>query len=35
MKEYYGLLEKHEETVAKCVYDNVYNRHICRLFDIK
>jgi len=35
MKEYFRLLEANEETVAKCVYENVYNRHICRLFDIK
>ncbi len=35
MKDYYRLLETNEETVSKCVYENVYNRHICRLFDIK
>ena len=35
MEEYFGLLEKHEDTVAECVYDNIYNRHICRLFNIK
>ncbi len=35
MKDYYRLLESNEETVSKCVYENVYNRHICRLFDIK
>jgi tagaturonate epimerase len=35
MDEYYKLLEVNEETVAKCVYENTYNRHICRLFDIK
>ncbi len=34
MKDYYRLLETNEETVSKCVYENVYNRHICRLFDI-
>ncbi len=33
MTEYYRLLEKNEKTIADCVYENVYNRHICRLFD--
>jgi hypothetical protein len=35
MDEYFMLLEANEKTVAKCVYDNMYERHICRLFDIK
>jgi len=35
MEDYFRLLETNEETVAQCVYENVYNRHICRLFDIK
>jgi hypothetical protein len=35
MDEYYVLLDKHKEIVAGCVYDNVYKRHICRLFEIK
>jgi tagaturonate epimerase len=35
MDEYFKLLEGNEETVAKCVYENMYDRHICRLFDIK
>lgn len=35
MDHYYKLLEANEETVSKCVYDNIYIRHICRLFDIK
>jgi tagaturonate epimerase len=35
MDEYYVLLDKHKEIVAGCVYDNVYQRHICRLFEIK
>jgi tagaturonate epimerase len=34
MDEYYRLLDKNKEVVAGCVYENVYNRHICRLFDI-
>jgi hypothetical protein len=34
MKEYYTLLEANEKTVAKCVFENMYNRHICRLFDL-
>jgi hypothetical protein len=34
MEEFYQLLEANERTVAECVYENIYNRHICRLFDI-
>ena len=34
MDEYYKHLELNEKTVSACVYENVYNRHICRLFDI-
>ncbi|MFZ0280399.1 MAG: tagaturonate epimerase family protein [Bacteroidales bacterium] len=35
MDEYFKLLEEHEEVVAECVFENIYDRHICRLFDIK
>jgi hypothetical protein len=35
MKDFFILLERNEETVSRCVYENIYNRHICRLFDIK
>lgn len=35
MDEYFQLLDMHKEIVAGCVYENVYNRHICRLFDIR
>jgi tagaturonate epimerase len=35
MDEYFILLEKNEKTVAGCVFENIYNRHICRLFEIK
>lgn len=35
MEKYISLLEEHEDIVAKCVYDNIYNRHVCRLFNIK
>jgi hypothetical protein len=35
MKDYFRLLELNEQTVSECVYENIYNRHICRLFDIK
>jgi hypothetical protein len=35
MDEYFRLLDKNEKTVSQCVYDNIYNRHICRLFGIK
>jgi len=34
MDEYYRLLDSNEETVSQCVYENIYDRHICRLFDI-
>jgi tagaturonate epimerase len=33
--KYYKLLETNEKTVSQCVYENLYNRHICRLFDIE
>jgi hypothetical protein len=35
MDEYFKLLDKNEKTISGCVYENIYNRHICRLFDIK
>ena len=35
MDQYFKLLEANEKTVAKCVYENMYVRHICRLFGIK
>jgi len=34
MEKYYHLLDLNEKTISQCVYENVYNRHICRLFDI-
>jgi tagaturonate epimerase len=33
--EYFRLLEANEPVVSKCVFENIYHRHICRLFDIK
>lgn len=33
--EYFRLLEKNEKIISKCVYENLYTRHICKLFDIK
>lgn len=35
MAEYCKLLEANEKTVSKCVYENIYKRHICRMFNIK
>lgn len=35
MDEYTHLLEANEKTVAQCVFENMYDRHICRLFGIK
>ncbi len=32
MDTYFQLLEEHEEVVSQCVFENIYNRHICRLF---
>ncbi|MGB4291326.1 MAG: tagaturonate epimerase family protein [Bacteroidales bacterium] len=35
MEKYIELLEKNKDIVSKCVYENIYNRHICSLFGIK
>ena len=35
MDEYFRLLDANQKTVAKCVYENMYERHICRLFGIR
>jgi hypothetical protein len=35
MVEYFRLLEKNEKTVSRCVYENIYDRHLCRLFNLK
>ena len=35
MDDYFGLLDKFESQVSASVYENIYNRHICRLFGIK
>ena len=32
MDKYFRLLESNEKVVSKCVYENIYDRHICRLF---
>jgi hypothetical protein len=34
MDKYYSLLEKNEKIVSDCVYENIYDRHIRRLFGI-
>jgi len=34
MDIYFRLLEEHQEVVSECVFDNIYNRHIRRLFEI-
>ncbi len=34
MDKFYDLLEEHADIVGECVYENIFNRHICRLFDI-
>jgi tagaturonate epimerase len=33
MDRYYNLLELNRGIVSKCVYENIYDRHICRLFN--
>ena len=35
MDEYFSLLEANEKTVSACVFENMYNRHICRLFGLE
>ena len=35
MDEYFKLLDANEKIVGQCVYDNMYDRHICRLFGIR
>ena len=32
--DYYRLLETNEEVISGCVYENIYKRHICKLFGI-
>jgi len=32
MDIFFRLLEEHEEVVSECVFDNIYNRHILRVF---
>jgi hypothetical protein len=34
MEEYYHLLEENKQTVSCCVHDNLYSRHICKIFDV-
>jgi hypothetical protein len=34
MDQYFKLLEDNKSTVSQCVYENIFDRHICRLFDI-
>jgi hypothetical protein len=33
--EYFRLLDANENIISRCVYENIYNRHICRLFGIE
>ena len=34
MDEYFRLLDAHKDVVADCVFENIYHRHICRLFNL-
>lgn len=33
-QDYYSLLEKHSDIIGLCVEENIYDRHLKRLFDI-
>jgi tagaturonate epimerase len=33
--DYMRLLQANKETISECVYENIYDRHICRLFEIR
>jgi tagaturonate epimerase len=35
MDKFYQLLDANEKSISKCVYENIYDRHICRIFNIK
>jgi tagaturonate epimerase len=35
IKDFFRLLETNESIIGDCVYENIFSRHICRLFDIK
>ena len=35
MDDYFRLIDLNEKTISQCVYENLYNRHICRLFDLE
>jgi len=35
MDDFFRLLDENQDVVAECVFENIYNRHICMLFDIK
>ena len=35
MDDYLELLRKNSEHITECVFENVFDRHICRLFNIK
>ncbi len=34
-ERYFRLLDENEVSISDCVYENIYNRHICRLFGIE
>ncbi len=33
-EQYLNLLKENEKIIGQCVYENLYERHICKLFDI-
>lgn len=35
MDEYFRLLDAYKQIVSENVFENIYNRHICRLFNIR
>ncbi len=34
IKTFYRLLETNENIISECVYENIYKRHICNLFNL-
>jgi hypothetical protein len=35
IESYYRLLQQHENVVGECVFENIYKRHLCRLFELE
>lgn len=35
IEEYNILLEKHNDIIGECVFENIYQKHLALLFDLK